>query len=76
MVIVPRDAALSVLDVKRHAAARLPRYMIPSDIRLVQQLPRTSSGKTDRVRTKAAVIDGNIVDLPPVRAAATAQKDS
>jgi amino acid adenylation domain-containing protein len=76
VVIVPRDAALSVLDVKRHAAARLPRYMIPSDIRLVQQLPRTSSGKTDRVRTKAAVIEGNIADLPPVRAAATAQKDS
>jgi amino acid adenylation domain-containing protein len=69
VVIVPRDASLSVLDVKRHAAARLPRYMIPSDIRLVQRLPRTSSGKTDRVRTKAAVIEGNVADLPPVHAA-------
>jgi acyl-coenzyme A synthetase/AMP-(fatty) acid ligase len=68
VVIVPRDATLSVLDVKRHAAARLPRYMIPSDIRLVAQLPRTSSGKTDRVRTKAAVVDGNVADLPPVQA--------
>jgi amino acid adenylation domain-containing protein len=67
VVLVPRDPALSVLDVKRHAAARLPRYMIPSDIRLVERLPRTSSGKTDRVRTKAAVIEGNVTDLPPVQ---------
>jgi amino acid adenylation domain-containing protein len=67
VVLVPRSPALSVLDVKKHAAARLPRYMIPSDIRLVEKLPRTSSGKTDRVRTKAAVVDGNVADLPPVR---------
>jgi amino acid adenylation domain-containing protein len=69
VVLVPRSPTLSVLDIKRHAAARLPRYMIPSDIRLVERLPRTSSGKTDRVRTKAAVIDGNITDLPPVQVA-------
>jgi amino acid adenylation domain-containing protein len=75
VVIVPRGPTLSVLDVKRHAAARLPRYMIPSDIRLVAQLPRTSSGKTDRVRTKAAVVDGNAADLPPVQAPG-ARRDS
>lgn len=69
VVIVPRDAALSVLDIKKHAAARLPRYMIPSDIRLVEQLPRTSSGKTDRVGTKAAVIDGDLTALPPMQTA-------
>jgi amino acid adenylation domain-containing protein len=68
VVLVPRDPSLSVLDVKRHAAARLPRYMIPSDIRLVERLPRTSSGKTDRVRTKAAVVEGIAADLPPVQA--------
>jgi amino acid adenylation domain-containing protein len=67
VVIVPTDPGLSVLEIKRHSADRLPRYMIPSDIRLVQKLPRTSSGKTDRVRTKAAVVEGNSVDLPPVQ---------
>jgi amino acid adenylation domain-containing protein len=75
VVIVPREPTLSVLDVKRHAAARLPRYMIPSDIRLVAQLPRTSSGKTDRVRTMAAVVGGNVADLPPVQAPG-ARRDS
>jgi L-proline---[L-prolyl-carrier protein] ligase len=66
-VIVPSDTTLSVLDVKRHCADHLPRYMIPSDIRIVQQLPRTSSGKIDRVRTKAAVIGGDVEVLAPVR---------
>jgi acyl-CoA synthetase (AMP-forming)/AMP-acid ligase II len=54
-VIVPSDAALSVLEVKRHCASRLPKYMVPFGVRLVSDLPRTSSGKTDRVRTAAAV---------------------
>ena len=58
-VAVPAETALSVLDLKRYCATRLPRYMIPADIRLVAALPRTSSGKADRVRTKAAVVDND-----------------
>lgn len=65
-VAVPSDRTISVLDVKRHCAARLPRYMIPTEVRLVEDLPRTSSGKTDRVRTKAAVIDGDATLLKPL----------
>jgi amino acid adenylation domain-containing protein len=58
-VAVPSDPSVSVLDIKRHCAAHLPRYMIPGDVRLVEELPRTSNGKADRVRTKAAVVDGD-----------------
>jgi amino acid adenylation domain-containing protein len=58
-VAVPVSSELSVLDVKRHCVARLPRYMVPSDVRLVADLPRTSSGKIDRVRTRAAIVDGD-----------------
>jgi amino acid adenylation domain-containing protein len=63
-VVRVRDAAVSVLDVKKHCADRLPRYMIPGDVRLVADLPRTSSGKIDRVRTKQAVVDGDDSLLP------------
>jgi len=70
VVVVPSDAALSVLDIKRHCADRLPRYMIPSDVRVVAQLPRTSSGKIDRVRTKTAVVEGDTSVLEPVRVGA------
>jgi amino acid adenylation domain-containing protein len=36
-----------VLALKRHAAQRLPTYMIPDEIRFVEELPRTASGKAD-----------------------------
>jgi amino acid adenylation domain-containing protein len=73
-VAVPSDPTVSVLDIKRHCAARLPRYMIPSDVRLVEQLPRTSNGKADRVRTKAAVIAGEASLLRPVQRAETGKE--
>jgi len=57
-VVVPAGPELSVMDLKRHCAARLPRYMIPGTIRLVDDFPRTSSGKIDRIRTKAAATSG------------------
>ncbi len=66
-VAVPSDPAVSVLEVKRHCAARLPRYMVPSEVRLVKALPRTTSGKADRVRTRTAVIEGDSVTLTPAR---------
>lgn len=47
--VQPREGqALSVNDVKRHVARRLPRYMVPSRVHIMQQLPRTSTGKIDR----------------------------
>jgi amino acid adenylation domain-containing protein len=69
VVAVPSDPALSVMDVKRHCASRLPRYMIPGEVRLVEALPRTSSGKADRVRTKAAVVENDVRTLAPARRA-------
>ena len=56
--VLPSDPNLSVLAVKRHCADRLPPYMIPSDVRLLAEMPRTSSGKIDRVRLKADLMDG------------------
>jgi acyl-coenzyme A synthetase/AMP-(fatty) acid ligase len=64
-VAVPSDAELSVLEVKRHCAKRLPKYMVPFSVRLVRALPRTSSGKIDRVRTAAAVRDDDRAVLEP-----------
>jgi acyl-coenzyme A synthetase/AMP-(fatty) acid ligase len=68
-VIVPAHTSLSVLDVKRHCAERLPRYMIPNDIRIVHQLARTSSGKVDRGRARAAVVAdaGEVLVVSPAR---------
>jgi amino acid adenylation domain-containing protein len=63
VVAVPADRTISVLDLKQHCAAHLPRYMVPSGVKLVEQLPRTSSGKIDRVKTRTAVIEGDVTLL-------------
>jgi len=68
-VAVPADPGVSVLDVKRYCATRLPRYMVPSEVRLVEALPRTSSGKIDRVRTRTAVVAADWSLLRPAQRA-------
>ena len=35
-------------DLKRHLVERVPRYMLPWRIEVVDELPRTSTGKVDR----------------------------
>jgi clorobiocin biosynthesis protein CloN4 len=48
--VVPTENhdAPTLLDVKRHCAERLPRYMIVDDVFTVVALPRTRNGKVDR----------------------------
>jgi len=40
------------LDIKRHCAERLPRYMIVDDVSFLNELPRTRNGKVDRLKLK------------------------
>jgi acyl-CoA synthetase (AMP-forming)/AMP-acid ligase II len=52
--VVPRESGtLTVADVKAHVADRLPLYMVPARVEIVDRLPRTSSGKPDRPRIQA-----------------------
>ncbi|WFB11176.1 amino acid adenylation domain-containing protein [Streptomyces sp. LX-29] len=48
-VVVPRPGHHpELLDIKRHCAALLPRYMIVDTVHVVARLPRNPHGKTDR----------------------------
>jgi amino acid adenylation domain-containing protein len=47
--VVPRSgSAPDELEIKRHVAKRLPRYMVPAAIRSIASMPTTSTGKADR----------------------------
>ena len=59
-VIVARVPSLTVLGLKRHCAAILPAYMVPHEIVLVPALPKTSTGKIDRVLVQKAFVDGTL----------------
>jgi amino acid adenylation domain-containing protein len=50
----------SLLEIKRHCAARLPRYMIVDDVCILPALPRTRNGKVDRLLLRTYRRDGSI----------------
>ncbi len=48
LVVAAGDATAVVERARIELRARLPRYAVPSEVRAVAELPRTSSGKVDR----------------------------
>ena len=61
-LVVPRDGlAVNESEVRRHVARRLPRYMVPWQVRVVEDLPRTSTGKVDRQTVAELVMSGTSV---------------
>ena len=49
-LLVPEDFAMRPNKVRMALGRRLPAYMVPGQIHLLHQFPRTSSGKPDRLR--------------------------
>lgn len=45
-----QPGSLTAVDLQKHCATRVPRYMVPEMIELCEGLPKTSTGKIDRVR--------------------------
>ena len=49
-------AVLTVTELTEHCASRLPQYMIPERIEVCEILPKTSTGKIDRVKLAAELL--------------------
>jgi amino acid adenylation domain-containing protein len=47
-VVGRRGRRLDEVELKRHCAQQVPKYMIPEVIELREALPKTSTGKTDK----------------------------
>jgi len=59
-VVLAPEASATVTVIKRHLSDRIPRYMIPTVIELVDELPRTSNGKIDRRRVSEELISSRL----------------
>jgi amino acid adenylation domain-containing protein len=50
-IVAPHVAgSLGVLELQQYCASRVPKYMIPELVDLYDELPKTSTGKIDRVK--------------------------
>jgi amino acid adenylation domain-containing protein len=47
-VVLQKEAAEPILDIKNHLRRRLPEYMVPSVVVKVEEMPLTPNGKVDR----------------------------
>ena len=84
--VVPMPGCtLGVLDLKRHSAQRLPRYMLADELRVVFDLPRTGNGKLDRLAlaslvsgstTRTSTTNGAPVGLAPADSATGTRTDA
>jgi len=50
-----RPGSLTAVDLQQHCAAKVPKYMIPEQIEFSDGLPKTSTGKIDRVTLAKSV---------------------
>ena len=55
-VVSTTNEAPTLLDIKRHCAERLPRYMIVDEVQILAELPRTRNGKVDRLKLSLEAI--------------------
>ncbi|MEV0704756.1 amino acid adenylation domain-containing protein [Saccharopolyspora sp. NPDC050389] len=52
-----RDSTPEPAEVRRELAARLPGYMVPAVVAVVEKIPTTANGKVDRAALVAAAAD-------------------
>ena len=50
VVSAHQSCSLKPVELQQYCAARIPKYMIPEFIEFMDDLPKTSTGKIDRVR--------------------------
>jgi fatty-acyl-CoA synthase len=49
-VVAKRDTVLDITKLTEHCRSNLARYKVPSQFRLIDELPRSTVGKVDKIR--------------------------
>lgn len=63
LVVPVRRADDTVTEILKFCARKLPKFEVPSALRLVDAVPKTSSGKPDRVRSASIFLEGEPTKL-------------
>jgi amino acid adenylation domain-containing protein len=67
--VAPHDSVtLSAVDLQQHCAIKIPKYMIPEIIEVRKSLPKTSTGKLDRVTLVKEAVTNHSPGHPPTGA--------
>lgn len=53
-------STLDVSEIRQRMQCRVPKYMVPTQVRFVSRLPVSASGKTDRKILTAMLSDGSV----------------
>jgi acyl-CoA synthetase (AMP-forming)/AMP-acid ligase II len=61
----PGDEEITPETLVAHLSARLARYEVPTEIRIVEVLPRTESGKVDLASVRALFVEGSAARSGP-----------
>ena len=59
---VAESGELDEATLTRHVGRRLPRYAVPRSVRIADTVPRTSSGKPDRVKLSAEAVQAGVAN--------------
>jgi amino acid adenylation domain-containing protein len=57
VVAAHAGSSLQPIELQQHCATRIPKYMIPDVIEFCDSLPKTSTGKIDRIRLVQSNLD-------------------
>ena len=57
VVSLHQPGSLKAVDLQQFCAARIQKYMIPEFIDFIGELPKTSTGKIDRVSLRAQALE-------------------
>ncbi len=74
-VFVPRSADLTADQVRAHLAARVPEYMLPTQLLSLTSLPLTANGKLDRAALEKLLATESNMTLEPVSGLEAAVRD-
>ena len=57
MVVQEPGSHLTEKDILEYLKSRIAKYKVPARIRIMERIPQTANGKTDKIRIKEILME-------------------